>query len=122
MKRTHKLLLNKWYVNKDRTCFVKPLEELGSDNKALCIFVDTGKLHIQIYRARREAVLLKACYYVLVESTFVTDESIDRFVMELSAQLITKYEPGEKGSFPLTDSEKSPTDKAFKSIGLKLFK
>jgi hypothetical protein len=77
---THGLIINKWYINKDKTCFVKPLEELKNDGKALCVFVATSKAHIQIYRTRRDKMLLTG-YDPCINL-------VEQFVKDLASTLI----------------------------------
>jgi len=97
----HNLELGKWYSNKDQTCYIKPMEELGPDNRALCVFIQTDHSHISVYRNRREAKLLCAEHYDLLDKIHVPTE-----VSLLVASLLLDYKPGERNSFPFHKAEK----------------
>lgn len=100
----HGLELGRWYVNKDQTCYVKPLEELGSDGAALCVFVQTDHAHVSIYRTRRVAKLLLAQHYDIIEGASI---HVPTQVSLLADLLMSAYKPGERGSYPFDKADKT---------------
>lgn len=99
----HGLELGRWYVNKDQTCYVKPLEELGPDGAALCVFVQTDHAHVSIYRNRRDAKLLLAQHYDIIEGATM---HVPTQVSLLADSLMSAYKPRERGSFPFCMADK----------------
>jgi hypothetical protein len=99
----HNLELNRWHVNEDQTCFVKPLEELGPDKRALCIFIATSHSHVQVTRSRRDALLLKQDAYTPCEA-----KPIELYTSQLASKLMGAYQPGERNSYPFKNSKQTP--------------